>query len=141
MNRHSEGVLSQRLDELRWDELRKGYWTNSPEKGKAAENDVSPVKQQERRQGGGALDAPGRQLLALGIAQSAQKAGIKNIHGNSEQMDRLIKGLLLHCTMQWWFNHRATPLHGLSIRCTDLFPIRIYALPIYIIYIYIYIGV
>jgi len=85
------GLLSQRLDELRWGELRKGAWTNRPERRRPAEKDATTAaKQQERGKDSGVLEAPGRQLVSADIARSAKDAGIKDIHGDSEQMERLI---------------------------------------------------
>lgn len=83
-------LLTHRLEELRWSEMRKGMWTSKPE-GKHAEKDGKPSKQKERRQGDRAFDAPGKMLIAAGIAQSAAKSGIKDIHGDSESMERLMR--------------------------------------------------
>lgn len=84
------GVLSHRLDELRWGELRRGAWTLRPERRRLQDTDPGNAKQQDRQKGG-AVEAPGRQLLALSIAKSSAKAGIKDIHGSSEEMQRLVQ--------------------------------------------------
>lgn len=83
------GVLAQRLDDLRWGELRKGAWTSRPDRQKNIEKDIGPVKDNKGR-GGGGMDAPGRQLVNAAIARTAVNAGIKDIHGASEEMQRLV---------------------------------------------------
>jgi len=82
------GNLSQRLDELRWGELRKGAWTNQPERRNPFEKDiVSPDKQQKDL---GAFEAPGRLLVLAAIDRSSVAAGVSDLHGSQDQMDRLI---------------------------------------------------
>jgi len=88
---YESGLLSQRLDEVRWGELRKGSWTNRPERRKANEKDVDPENHQDGRQGHGyTVEHPGKQVVSAAIARHAVHAGTKDIHSESLQMDRLI---------------------------------------------------
>jgi hypothetical protein len=84
------GIFSQRLDELRWGELRRGAWTQRPERRKLADTDADSGKRKQERPGGGVIEQPGRQLVAAVIAKSAATAGIKDIHGASDELQRLI---------------------------------------------------
>lgn len=83
-------VISQRLDELRWSELRRGAWTNRPERRKA-QQESSAVKKDDGKQGDRrALEHSGRQLVLAAIAKSGPNAGIKDIHGDTGEMERLM---------------------------------------------------
>lgn len=53
------------------------------------EKDADPAKGKEG-QGSCAVEAPGRQLVSAAIARSAANAGIKDIHGAADEMQRLI---------------------------------------------------